>query len=115
VDALTDTELGRQVLARVGDVVAEAGGAQLRVRRTQTGWARRRYFAVLWSPQRWLGERAALLVLTVYLPERLESARFKEVVQVRPGIWAHHLEIRAVTDLDDEVASWLTQAWDAAG
>jgi hypothetical protein len=54
-------------------------------------------------------------VLTVYLPQRLDSARFKEVVQVRPGLWAHHLEIQAVTDIDDEVASWLAQAWDAAG
>jgi hypothetical protein len=115
LDVLTDTELGRQVVARVGALVNETGGAQLRVHRTQTGWARRRYFAVLWSPQRWLGERAALVVLTVYLPQRLDSARFKEVVQVRPGLWAHHLEIQAVTDIDDEVASWLAQAWDAAG
>lgn len=114
-DPLADTELGRQVLARVADLVDEAGGAQLRVRTTQTGWARRRYFAVLWSPQRWLGARAAPVVLTVYLPERLQSQRFKEVVQVRPGLWAHHLEIQAATDIDAEVGSWVTKARQAAG
>ena len=107
--------LGLAVLDRVAAEIAASGGAQLRVARTQVGWARRRGFVFLWSPARWLGVRGAPLVLTVYLPLRLESARFKEVVEVRAGLWGHHLELRETGEVDDEVLGWVRQAYDAAG
>ena len=87
----------------------------LRVARTQVGWARRRGFVFLWSPASWLGARGAPLVLTVYLPLRLESPRFKEIVEVRAALWGHHLELREAGEVDDEVLGWVRQAYAAAG
>jgi hypothetical protein len=40
-----------------------------------------------------------------------ESPRFKEVVHPAPDIWMHHLEVRSLTDLDEEVAGWLREAF----
>lgn len=103
--------LGRAVFDLVADRIDECGGAELRVARTQVGWARRRGFAFLWNPQRWLGERGAPLVLTVALASRDPSPRWKEVVEVRPGVFNHHLEIRSVGEVDDEVLGWVDQAY----
>ena len=107
--------LGLDVFDRVAAAIGTWGGAELRVAKTQVGWARRRGFAFLWSASRWLDERGAPLVLTVALPSRVESPRWKQVVEVRPGLWNHHLEVRAAADVDDEVLGWIRGAYDAAG
>ena len=109
-----DDPLGLAVFEIVADRVADLGGAELRVSTTQIGWARRRGFAFLWNPQRWLGQRGAPLVLTLGLPERDPTPRWKEVVEIRPGLYTHHLEVRAVEDVDDEVLTWVDRAYAAA-
>ena len=111
-----DSELADKLaeLEIVADRVADLGGAELRVSTTQIGWARRRGFAFLWNPQRWLGQRGAPLVLTLGLPERDPTPRWKEVVEIRPGLYTHHLEVRAVEDVDDEVLTWVDRAYAAA-
>jgi hypothetical protein len=53
-------------------------------------------------------------VLSIALPRRIDSARFKEIVHPSPHIWMHHLELRTADDLDAEVAGWLTEAYEAA-
>lgn len=53
-------------------------------------------------------------VLSIALPRRLHSARVKEVVHTAPQAWMHHLELRGVGDLDDELAGWIAEAFDAA-
>jgi hypothetical protein len=101
-----DDAMGLAVFHRVLDEVDACGGAELRVAPTQVGWARRRGFAFLWSASRWLGDSAAPVVA---------SARWKQVVQIRPGLCNHHLEIRDEADLDDEVLGWVREAYVAAG
>jgi Domain of unknown function (DUF5655) len=54
-------------------------------------------------------------VLTVVLPERDGDPRWKEVVEPRPGVFMHHLELRVADDIDDPVKSWIKRAYDAAG
>jgi hypothetical protein len=39
----------------------------------------------------------------------------RSVAHPTPGRWMHHLEVRDVTELDDEVAGWLLDAAAAAG
>jgi hypothetical protein len=36
------------------------------------------------------------------------------VVHPSPKVWMHHLEIRDPDQVDDEVARWLCDAYDAA-
>jgi hypothetical protein len=54
------------------------------------------------------------LVLSIALPKRLSSARFKQVVHPAPANWMHHLELRDLTEIDDEVPGWLAEGWTAA-
>ncbi len=110
-----DNALGRSVFAELQDLVGRLGGAELRVAATQVGWARRRGFATLWCPRRWLGARGSDLVLTVHLSRRDGSPRWKQVVEVRPGLWAHHLEIATADDIDAEVVAWFARAYEEAG
>ena len=56
-----------------------------------------------------------LRMLSIALPRRLESGRWKQVVRPSPLTWLHHLEVRADFHLDHEVAGWLREAWQAAG
>lgn len=67
-------------------------------------------FAAVWMPEQYLKRKAAPLVLTIFLRERVPSPRWKEVVEPAPGRFTHHLELYAVEDIDDEVRGWLKQA-----
>lgn len=92
------------------------GGAELRVAPSQVGWARGRGFAFLWRPdQTVLGPRGAPLVLTIALPRREQTQGWKEVAEVRPGLWNHHLEVRHAREVDAEVMALLSEAYDCAG
>lgn len=104
----------RAVHDRVAAMVAAIGPAEVRVSKSQVAFRRRRGFAYLWLPGRYLARPAAEVVLSIALPEPITSDRWKEVVQPSPRTWMHHLELRALEDLDAEVAGWLRRAYDAA-
>ena len=53
-------------------------------------------------------------VLSIYLQCSNTSQRWKEVTEVRPDLYAHHLEVRDGSDIDDEVSGWLREAFDDA-
>jgi hypothetical protein len=96
--------------------VAEAiGPVELRVSKSQIAFRHRIAFAWAWIPDRYLHGRHAPLVLSVAFPYRHPSPRWKEIVEPVPGRFMHHLELRAETDIDDEVRAWLTEAWTIAG
>ncbi|GGS28635.1 DUF5655 domain-containing protein [Actinokineospora fastidiosa] len=81
--------------------------------KSQLAYRRARGFAYLWLPGRYLRNPGAEVVLSIVLPRRSDSARFKEVAHPAPGLWIHHLEIHDVTELDAEVAAWLREAAEA--
>lgn len=87
------------------------GPTRLRLSASQVTWARRRGFAFLWLPGRWLGSRAAPAVLSIAAARPIPSSRWKQVVEVRPGLWMHHLELAGAGDVDVEVAAWLDEAY----
>jgi hypothetical protein len=45
---------------------------------------------------------------------RDSSPRWKEIVEPAPGRFTHHLELHSTADVDDEVRSWLQEAWESA-
>lgn len=108
--------LGEGLGSEAFDRIADHLGASCRVRiaRTQVSFVRRRGFAFLWSAQRWQGPGAAPLVLTVAFTEPVPSPRWKQVNEVRPGLWNHHLEIRDLSQVDDEALGWVDRAWEQA-
>jgi hypothetical protein len=109
--AASAASLCADIVDRVAELVPQAA---VRPARTQTAFVRRRTFAAVWSARQWLGERAAPCVLTVWLPEPAASHRWKEVTQVRPGLWAHHLEVSGPEAFDEQVGAWVLAAFAAA-
>ena len=107
--------IGPAVLERLRTLLDLCGGAEERVGRSQVAFRRRRGFAYLWCPGQYLAHPGADLVVSIALGRRVDSARFKEVVQVSPRHWMHHLEVRSAEDLDEQVAVWLAEAAREAG
>jgi hypothetical protein len=107
-----DSPGGLEIYRRLLELVADLD-VDVRVTRSQVALRNRTGFAFLWYPGRYVRSHVPA-VLSVALPERLESTRFKQVGSPSPGAWMHHLELSGPDDLDDEVVGWLRTAYDAA-
>lgn len=110
-----DSPLGRAVFGRVEAVLRDVGDVEVAVSKSQVAFRRRRGFAYLWLPGRYLSRPPAEVVLSIALPRAVDSPRWKEVAHPSAKFWQHHLEIQSVDDVDDEVVAWLVEAADAAG
>ena len=105
---------GLQIYEAVAAVVADLGPHEVRVSRSQIAFRRRRGFAYVWRPGRYVRSDVPA-VLSLGLPHELASPRFKDVVHPAPATWMHHLELDDATQVDAEVAGWLAAAYGAAG
>jgi hypothetical protein len=83
----------------------------MRVTKSQVAFYRRRAFAWAWMPGKYVRGRVAPLVLTVALPFRDTSSRWKEIVEPRQGRFIHHLELRDPRQIDEDVREWVWIAW----
>lgn len=106
--------LGLELLRGVELMLAGFPPSTMRATKSQVAFRGRRGFAYMWWPARYLTSDVPA-VLSIALPRRITSERFKEVVNPAPGVWMHHLELRSMADLDDEVAGWLGEARQVAG
>ena len=107
--------LGRDAYERVREIVGRQGPFEVRTTRSQIAFRRRHGFAFLWLPGRYLRRPAADVVLSIALGRHDPSPRFKQVVHPSSRHWMHHLEVRAIRDLDAAVAGWLAEAAARAG
>lgn len=105
---------GLVLFRAVAALVAAIGPSEVRVTRSQVAFRRRRGFASVWRPGRYIRSDVPV-VLSIALPREIASPRFKQVVHPSPGTWMHHFELRDATQLNDEVCGWLVEAWHAAG
>lgn len=103
------------VFERVREVLGGRGAVEVRTSKSQVAFRRRRGFAWLWLPGRYLSKPGAEIVLSVALGRKDGSVRWKEVVQPSPNHWMHHLELNDASEVDDEVAGWLREAAARAG
>ena len=88
------------------------GQAEVRVSKSQIAFRARRGFAYVWRPGRDVDNDVPAVLSSRYPPDK--SKRFKSVVHPSPKVWMHHLEVRDPDQVDDEVARWLRDAYDAA-
>jgi hypothetical protein len=95
--------------------VLSIGPAEVRVTKSQVAFWRRKAFAWAWMPAIYLRRKAAPLVVTIALRRRDGSPRWKQIVEPSPGRFTHHLELYSRDDFDDQVHTWLQEAWDQAG
>ncbi|MFA9431071.1 DUF5655 domain-containing protein [Egicoccus sp. AB-alg2] len=107
--------LGLDVHHRVRDLLDENGDVEVLVTKTQVTYRTpRRGFAVLWRPGVHLDRPPVDLVLSVLLDRPIASSRWRQVVQLSPNRWQHHLAVTGLADVDEEVADWLREAQEAA-
>lgn len=110
---------GRDDSRRLFDAVARQverlGDAAIRVSKSQIAFRRKKNFALVWIPGQYLTNRPTCpLVLTISIPMRNPSARWKEIIEVGPKRFTHHLELYRKNEVDDEVRQWLKEAWERA-
>jgi hypothetical protein len=111
-----DSPLGRDICEHMRHLLADRWpDVSLRTTKSQVAFRRSRSFAFLWKPGMYLRHPAAEVVVSIALPDRLASDRFKEVVHPSEGTWMHHLELHTMEDMDQEVDAWLLAAAEAAG
>jgi hypothetical protein len=96
----------------VNDLLVGVPGVEIRTSRSQVAFRRRRGFAYLWLPGRYLARPGADVVLSVVLGRRDVSPRWKEVAHPAPAHWMHHLEVHDAAEIDEQVARWLREACD---
>ena len=104
----------RSVAAAVAAVVEDLGPHTVRVTKSQVAFRRRRGFAWLWRPGQYVRSEVPV-VLSLSLPSRDDSPRWKEVVHPSPHAWMHHLELQAPDEVDAAVRDWVAVAYDGAG
>jgi hypothetical protein len=85
------------------------------VSKSQIAFRRRRAFAWAWIPDRYLDGEHAPLVLSLAFRYRDASGRWKQVFEATPGRFMHHLELPSPDEVDEEVISWIWEAWAEAG
>lgn len=108
-------ETSRRLFEAVALEVACLDGVTVRVSKSQVAFRRRRNFALVWIPGQYLkGRSTAPLVLTLSFPQRDPSPRWKEITEIGPGRFTHHLELYGEADIDAEVCRWLQAAWEHA-
>lgn len=110
---LTGYEESRPIFDALRAAIDALGPADVRVTKSQVAFRRRKPFAWAWVPARYLGHGAPL-VLSLSFARRDGSPRWKEIVEPAPGRFMHHLELRAASEIDDEVLRWLREVWEAA-
>jgi len=103
------------VYKKVRSVLDGLGPVAVRTSKSQVAFRRKRNFAYLWMPGRYLAKPTAEVVLSIALGRHDDSPRFKEVSHPAPAQWMHHLEVRDARGIDDEVVGWLREAADRAG
>lgn len=106
--------LSKQLFETVRREVESLGETSMRVTKSQVAFRRKRGFAWVWMPGVYLKRETPPLVLTLSLPRRDGSPRWKEIVEPYPGRFTHHLELHDPAEIDDEVRSWLKEAWETA-
>ena len=98
--------LEEQILAQIPDV-------KIKVSKTQITFANQRGFAfVSFNPVRKAKERPEVwMTVTFGLSYRKESPRIDVATEPYPNRWTHHVLISRKEEIDDELMTWLRDAW----
>jgi hypothetical protein len=93
---------------RFTQLVEQCGPVVLAPTKTGIGFQVRMIFAAVSLKQDGLA-------CHVVLSRRLENPRFTRIESISLRSHVHHFQIGSVEDLDDEVASWLKEAYQVGG
>jgi len=105
----TDTK-AVSIYRAVGRRLLRFDDVDVRVSKSQVAFRARRGFAFAWHPGDYVATDVPF-VLSLALPEPLDSHRVKEIAHPSPKTWMHHLELRLVKDVDRELLGWAERAY----
>ena len=88
-------------------------GVTVKVAKTQITFLHRYGFAFV-SLRRMRGCPAVFLILTLGLPQRLDSPRIAVATEPYPGRWTHHIILSDLAQLDGELLDWCRAAYEFA-
>ena len=90
--------------------------AQKRVQKTQITFSNRHVFVCISFAR--VKRKAQLpegyMVITLGLPRPLESDRVAVKTEPYPNRWTHHIVVSRTEELDDELFTWVRQAYEFA-
>ena len=96
------------------DRIAALGAFSAVVHKTQISLKNRRVFACVSMlrvlPKKLLPSR--FLVLTLGLPNPLDSPRIAVKTEAQPNRWTHHIVLGSTDELDEELLDWLRQSYE---
>lgn len=98
---------------RLLDQIKALGAFTAIAHKTQISLKNRRVFACV-SVFRVLPKRllpAHYLVLTLGLPDPLDSPRIAAKTEAQPGRWTHHIVLAGTSELDAELLEWIRRAY----
>lgn len=66
----------------------------------------------VWLPtfRRIKGFFGSYMIITLGLRRRLENPRVAQAVEPYPDRWTHHIPIKSISELDDELLAWIDEA-----
>jgi hypothetical protein len=105
--------VGLAIYEAVASSSNRLGAVQVQVSKSQIAFRRRRGFAYLWRPGKYVASTVPA-VLSLALPRELESSRIKEIAHPSPRLWMHHFELHDPAEFDAELNEWLHEAYEAA-
>jgi hypothetical protein len=105
---------GLAVYEAVRAAVESLGEFTERATRSQVAFRRRRGFAYVWRPGKYVRSDVPA-VLSIALDHEVSSPRWKQVAHPAAATWMHHLELHRPEEVDDEVVGWLAEAARLAG
>ncbi len=102
--------------AFVGKLFEMFPSASMRVQKTQITFSNRHVFACVSLAR--VKKKAELpepyLVITLGLSNPLDSNRVAVKTEPYPGRWTTHLVVSSISELDDELFTWVKQAYEFA-
>ena len=103
-----DKPLAYSLFQAVQVMIDSIGLYEMKVSKTQISFRNRINFAITWFLSK---RKNPPLMLTVCLRRRDKSPRWRAVNEPYPGRYVHHLELKSIADLDDQVRAWLSESW----
>jgi hypothetical protein len=107
-------ELSQKIFHSICHFTDNLGQVKYKSGKSQISLRRKKLFAWVWVPGKYLKGKTAPLVLTIAFRYKHSSSRWKEIVEPYPGRFIHHLELFTPPDFDVEVQNWMQEAWNSA-
>jgi hypothetical protein len=96
------------------EMITSLGPAEMRIQQSQIAFLRKLPFAYITMPLKHQQGKGTPLILSVSLRHQEPSSRWKKIVQLPTKWFTHYLELYSPSEVDDQVCSWLQEAWNQA-